>query len=55
METIGENYSIDVALLNISGHYGWEAKNGGEGRASDTITASHSEALWNLPRNRPRR
>jgi L-ascorbate metabolism protein UlaG (beta-lactamase superfamily) len=26
METIGENYSIDVALLNIGGHYGMEPK-----------------------------
>lgn len=26
METIGENYSIDVALLNIGGHFGMEPK-----------------------------
>lgn len=26
METIGESYSIDVALLNIGGHYGMEPK-----------------------------
>lgn len=26
METIGENYAIDVALLNIGGHYGMEPK-----------------------------
>ena len=26
METIGENYAIDVALLNIGGHFGMEAK-----------------------------
>jgi len=26
METIGESYSIDVALLNIGGHYGMEAR-----------------------------
>ncbi len=26
METIGENYSIDVALLNIGGHFGMESK-----------------------------
>ncbi|MEW6735100.1 MAG: metal-dependent hydrolase [Acidobacteriota bacterium] len=26
METIGENYSIDIALLNIGGHFGMEAK-----------------------------
>src|SRR5215216_3858118 len=26
METIGETYSIDVALLNIGGHYGMEPK-----------------------------
>src|SRR5262245_14509473 len=26
METIGENYSIDVALLNIGGHYGMEPR-----------------------------
>ena len=26
METIGEGYSIDVALLNIGGHYGMEPK-----------------------------
>lgn len=26
METIGETYAIDVALLNIGGHYGMEAK-----------------------------
>lgn len=26
METIGENFSIDVALLNIGGHYGMEPK-----------------------------
>lgn len=26
METIGENYSIDVALLNIGGHFGMELK-----------------------------
>jgi L-ascorbate metabolism protein UlaG (beta-lactamase superfamily) len=26
METIGENYSVDVALLNIGGHYGMEPK-----------------------------
>ena len=26
METIGENYSIDIALLNIGGHFGMEPK-----------------------------
>ena len=26
METIGENYSVDVALLNIGGHFGMEPK-----------------------------
>jgi len=26
METVGENYSIDVALLNIGGHYGMEPR-----------------------------
>jgi L-ascorbate metabolism protein UlaG (beta-lactamase superfamily) len=26
METIGESYAIDVALLNIGGHYGMEPK-----------------------------
>ena len=26
METIGENYSLDVALLNIGGHFGMEPK-----------------------------
>ena len=26
METIGETYSIDVALLNIGGHFGMEAR-----------------------------
>lgn len=26
METIGENYSIDIALLNIGGHYGMEPR-----------------------------
>jgi L-ascorbate metabolism protein UlaG (beta-lactamase superfamily) len=26
METIGESYSVDVALLNIGGHYGMEPK-----------------------------
>ncbi len=26
METIGESYSIDVALLNIGGHFGMEPK-----------------------------
>jgi len=26
METIGENYSIDVALLNIGGHFGMEPR-----------------------------
>ena len=26
METIGENYSIDLALLNIGGHFGMEPK-----------------------------
>ncbi|HEY3582020.1 MAG TPA: metal-dependent hydrolase [Pyrinomonadaceae bacterium] len=26
METIGESYSIDIALLNIGGHYGMEPK-----------------------------
>jgi L-ascorbate metabolism protein UlaG (beta-lactamase superfamily) len=26
METIGENYLIDIALLNIGGHYGMEPK-----------------------------
>lgn len=26
METVGENYSIDVALLNIGGHFGMEPK-----------------------------
>jgi L-ascorbate metabolism protein UlaG (beta-lactamase superfamily) len=26
METIGENYSIDVALLNNGGHFGMEPK-----------------------------
>jgi L-ascorbate metabolism protein UlaG (beta-lactamase superfamily) len=26
METLGENYSIDVALLNIGGHFGMEPK-----------------------------
>ncbi len=26
METIGETYSIDVALLNIGGHFGMEPK-----------------------------
>jgi L-ascorbate metabolism protein UlaG (beta-lactamase superfamily) len=26
METIGETYSIDLALLNIGGHYGMEPK-----------------------------
>jgi len=26
METIGENYAIDVALLNIGGHYGMEPR-----------------------------
>jgi L-ascorbate metabolism protein UlaG (beta-lactamase superfamily) len=26
METIGENFSIDIALLNIGGHYGMEPK-----------------------------
>src|SRR5678809_1234496 len=26
METIGENYSVDVALLNIGGHFGMEPR-----------------------------
>jgi L-ascorbate metabolism protein UlaG (beta-lactamase superfamily) len=26
METVGENYSVDVALLNIGGHFGMEPK-----------------------------
>jgi L-ascorbate metabolism protein UlaG (beta-lactamase superfamily) len=26
METIGENYSVDVALLNVGGHFGMEPK-----------------------------
>ena len=26
METVGENYSIDIALLNIGGHFGMEPK-----------------------------
>jgi L-ascorbate metabolism protein UlaG (beta-lactamase superfamily) len=26
METIGENYSIDIALINIGGHFGMEPK-----------------------------
>jgi L-ascorbate metabolism protein UlaG (beta-lactamase superfamily) len=26
MEAIGENYSIDVALINIGGHFGMEPK-----------------------------
>jgi L-ascorbate metabolism protein UlaG (beta-lactamase superfamily) len=26
METIGENYAIDVALLNIGGHFGMEPR-----------------------------
>ncbi len=26
METIGENYSVDIALLNIGGHFGMEPK-----------------------------
>ena len=26
METIGEQYRIDVALLNVGGHYGMEPK-----------------------------
>jgi L-ascorbate metabolism protein UlaG (beta-lactamase superfamily) len=26
METIGESYAIDVALLNIGGHFGMEPK-----------------------------
>ena len=26
METIGENYPIDVALINIGGHFGMEPK-----------------------------
>ena len=27
METIGETYSIDIALLNIGGHFGMEPRN----------------------------
>jgi L-ascorbate metabolism protein UlaG (beta-lactamase superfamily) len=26
LETIGENYSIDIALLNIGGHFGMEPR-----------------------------
>jgi L-ascorbate metabolism protein UlaG (beta-lactamase superfamily) len=38
METIGENYSIDVALLNIGGHFGMEPKMAA--RAAQSLRAS---------------
>ena len=38
METIGENYSIDVALLNIGGHYGMEPKMAA--KAAQTVRAT---------------
>lgn len=34
METVGESYAIDVALLNIGGHYGMEAKMAARAAAS---------------------
>lgn len=37
METIGESYSIDVALLNIGGHFGMEAKQAA--RAAQSLRA----------------
>jgi L-ascorbate metabolism protein UlaG (beta-lactamase superfamily) len=37
METIGENYAIDVALLNIGGHFGMEPKMAA--KAAQTVRA----------------
>jgi L-ascorbate metabolism protein UlaG (beta-lactamase superfamily) len=34
METLGETYSIDVALLNIGGHFGMEPKMAAKAAAS---------------------
>jgi L-ascorbate metabolism protein UlaG (beta-lactamase superfamily) len=38
METIGENYQIDVALLNIGGHFGMEPKMAA--KAAQSVRAS---------------
>lgn len=38
METIGENYAIDVALLNIGGHFGMEPKMAA--KAAQSVRAS---------------
>lgn len=50
METVGENYSIDVALLNIGGHFG-----GSQSGAIGASQASHSPALWNFSGYSPKR
>ncbi|HVF24144.1 MAG TPA: MBL fold metallo-hydrolase, partial [Pyrinomonadaceae bacterium] len=40
METIGEMYEIDVALLNIGGHFGMEPKMAA--RAASAVRAKHA-------------
>jgi L-ascorbate metabolism protein UlaG (beta-lactamase superfamily) len=61
METIGENYSIDVALLNLGGHFGmepkmavkaaqWSAPSSPFRNTSEPLPAS-CKTLTDLPRN----
>ncbi len=50
METIGEQYSIDLALLNIGGHFGMEPRMAA--KAAQSVGAKLAAALRNVSRDR---
>ena len=51
METIGETYSIDAALLNIGGHFGMEPKMAAKAGPIGACPDRHSSAFRNQSRN----